>query len=449
MAYPSPPESTPARRAPFGVRHGLDLARRLKRRLRRELDDAKLRWRGYEPTQLSPDRQLRFATGLVRGRSPERGRFVVGGLFTSTLGLGEGARLFYGALESLGAEPRALNLSDAFPLHDRCAFDVGAAPTPKGGGVLVIHLNAPELPVALLCAGRAQVRRRRLIGYWHWELPEIPPEWQSRFALLDEVWAPTAYVARAIAPFTRLPVHVVGHPVTPCAPAPLSRTDFGLPKEGVVFLCVADALSSLGRKNIDGVIKAFRAAFADDPRRTLVIKLTHTQHVPAVLATLRQHAQGAANIRLLLETLQKEHLAALMAASDIVVSLHRSEGFGLVLAEGMLAGKAVIATGWSGNMDFTNADNAALVDHALVPVHDPQGVYTMPGQRWAEPKLEHATALMRALASDEGRRLRLGEAGRQSAARAFSIATLADALRRTSAMPYLDDATARALGAPE
>ena len=70
-----------------------------------------------------------------------------------------------------------------------------------------------------------------------------------------------------------------------------------------------------------------------------------------------------------------------------MLSLHRSEGFGLVPAEAMLLGRAVVATGWSGNMDFMDADSAALVGYRLVPARDPRGVFEAPGADWAEPDL--------------------------------------------------------------
>jgi glycosyltransferase involved in cell wall biosynthesis len=117
----------------------------------------------------------------------------------------------------------------------------------------------------------------------------------------------------------------------------------------------------------------------------------------------------------------------LTAASDIVMSLHRSEGFGLVLAEAMLLGKPVIATGWSGNMAFMDAGSAALVDYRLVATDDPRQVYT--GASWAEADQASAVQHLRRLADDAAARSALGAKGQATATARLGITPLVAALR--------------------
>jgi glycosyltransferase involved in cell wall biosynthesis len=136
---------------------------------------------------------------------------------------------------------------------------------------------------------------------------------------------------------------------------------------------------------------------------------------------------GAPNIRLETRTLPAADLHALTAAADIVLSLHRSEGFGLVLAEAMLLRRPVIATGWSGNMAFMDAHCAALVDYRLVPARDPRQVYA--GASWAEPDHEAAVAQLRRLADDSAERVALGARGEAAATLRLGIAPLCAALR--------------------
>jgi len=145
------------------------------------------------------------------------------------------------------------------------------------------------------------------------------------------------------------------------------------------------------------------------------LKLSGVEDYPADLAVIRAAAMGAVNILVMTETLPEPRLRGLIAACDILLSLHRSEGFGLMPASAMLLGRPVIATAWSGNLDFMTADNAALVSCKLVPVRDPRGTYQLPGALWAEPDREESVAWLRLLVDDAGLRASMGAAGQNFA----------------------------------
>jgi glycosyltransferase involved in cell wall biosynthesis len=130
-------------------------------------------------------------------------------------------------------------------------------------------------------------------------------------------------------------------------------------------------------------------------------------------------------------------MAGLMAAADIVISLHRSEGFGLVPAQAMALGKPVIVTAWSGNLDFMNKNNSVLVSYTLVPVHDPEGAFQADNQKWADANVEEAAQWLRKLAGDTDLRARLGGAAAKDVAAQLSpnhfaktVATLIEAGER-------------------
>ena len=118
--------------------------------------------------------------------------------------------------------------------------------------------------------------------------------------------------------------------------------------------------------------------------------------------------------------LPEADMAGLMAAADIVISLHRSEGFGLVPAQAMALGKPVVATGWSGNLDFMNKDNSALVSYSLVPVRDPEGAFDADGQMWADANIDEAAAWLRRLAGDADLRASMGAAAAKDVAAQLS-----------------------------
>ena len=356
---------------------------------------------------------LFFTLTRLIAPAPERaarGGFPLGiaGLFSTASGVGEGARLAYSALDAAGLAPAAFDLSAAFGQTEFASPTYRRALAP-GGGSLIVHHNAPYVPHALWTLGRARIRGRRIIGYWAWELPKLPPAWLPCIRFVHEIWVPSRFTRDAVAAATDLPVHVVPHPLPEAPVTPGMRGKLGLPLDALVVLNVFHLGSAFSRKNPLAAIAAFRRAFGDDPKRVLAIKLIDNgaqrerHELDAAIA-------GASNIRLIEGMLPEADMAGLMAASDIVISLHRSEGFGLVPAQAMALGKPVVATGWSGNLDFMNAHNSALVSYSLVPVCDPQGFFDSADQHWADADVEHAADWLRRLAADAQLRGKLGSA---------------------------------------
>src|SRR6476469_7508588 len=142
------------------------------------------------------------------------------------------------------------------------------------------------------------------------------------------------------------------------------RASLNIPEDHVIFLFMFDLHSQIHRKNPLGVFRAFQKAFREDDKATLVIKASGGDIHAADFAELAETVR-AKNVILLDELMSRARAYGLIAMSDCFVSLHRSEGFGLGLAEAMLMAKPAIATGYSGNLDFMNRDNSLLVDYEL------------------------------------------------------------------------------------
>jgi len=248
---------------------------------------------------------------------------------------------------------------------------------------------------------------------------------------VHEVWVPSRFTAAALDPLLPGRVRVVHPPMAtlPMTPSPLDRAAFGLPAEAVVVLVSFNLASSFVRKNPLAAVAAFRQAFGDRRDRLLLLKVLNPDHFPQDFALLTQAVAGWPNIRIETRVMPPADRLALTRAADIVLSLHRSEGLGLVCAEAMLLGRPVVATGWSGNLEFMDESSAALVPVRLVPAKDPRGVLAVDGAVWAEPDIKVAAAQLRWLADDETGRWALGQRGRSMARERLGLRSLSAALR--------------------
>lgn len=353
------------------------------------------------------------------------GGVVVGGEIGRASGLGEGARVMVQALKRLGVPHACLDARPRFlrqPTRDEPDWPDQAA--------LVLHVNAPQLPGALIGLGRHRLRGRRVIGYWAWELPVVPAIWLPAVACVHEVWVPSHFTARALAPLMQGRLRVVPHAIAlaPPQPSALDRQAFGLPEEAVVVLTSFNLASSFVRKNPLAAITAFRQAFGDRQDRLLLLKVGHAEHYEEDVLLLRQAIGDARNIRVEMRMLPDGDMHALTRACDIVLSLHRSEGFGLVPAQAMLLRRPVVATNWSATAEFIDETTGVPVGYTLVPAQDPRGVFESPGAVWAEADVGQAAAALRMLADSADRRAMLGHAAFDAAQTFFGGAELREAL---------------------
>lgn len=255
---------------------------------------------------------------------------------------------------------------------------------------------------------------KRMNAYWVWELEQIPERHVIASRHVDEVWTPTNFVRDAYASAladratVRLAPFRMEEPPAPATAVEAWRTQWG---DDIVFVVSFDYLSIVERKNPLGAIRAFRTAFDGSPQPVrLVVKSINGHQRRDDLAHVAGECAGDRRIDLLDEHLDDDRHHGLLAAADVLVSLHRSEGYGLHPAIAMWLGTPAIATRYSGVVDFMDDDVAAMVDHDLVPVTNGQGIYPETAN-WADPDIAHAVEQMRRLAADPGLRVRLGRAG--------------------------------------
>lgn len=357
---------------------------------------------------------------------------IVAGFLTAATGLGEWARLALQAFNTVETEVYGIDLSQ--PMMQGANLPRGAWRDGShliGTGTLFLHVNAPYVPLALRILGKSLVKNKKIIGCWAWELPEVPPDWQAGYGFVHEVWALSAFTAAALKKSSTIPVKVTPLPVLPATlPAP-AQWVWPKPADCFVVLAMFNLASGFTRKNPLGAIQAFQQAFGADPSCRLLLKVANPSAYPEGMRELERLAHAAGNIELLTATLPAEQIAALIAASDVVLSLHRAEGFGLVPAEAMLQGKPVVATGWSGNLTFMRPENSCLVAYRLVPAHDPQATYHHQEQCWAEPDIAAAAAALQRLRQDRAFGHKLGAQAQQDISAQLSLAAYAAHLNST------------------
>ncbi|WNM59884.1 glycosyltransferase [Candidatus Nitrospira allomarina] len=266
----------------------------------------------------------------------------------------------------------------------------------------VFHLNADEMENARKLLGKHLFADRYNIGYWSWELSHFPEAWHPSLQLVDEVWAPSRFIEQAIADKTASPVIRMPLAVEFPEPHGMTREAFGLPEDRFLFLFFFDFTSYVHRKNPHAVIRAFLQAFPDlsDTRVGVVIKMNGMGLRPKEYQAFLESIDGEdSRIILMDKVLTDRETKSLVKLCDCFLSLHRSEGFGRGLAEAMYLGKPVIATGYSGNLDFTNAHNSCLVDYRLIPVREDEYPFGK-GQKWADPDIEHAVWFMKRVVNE-------------------------------------------------
>ena len=258
----------------------------------------------------------------------------------------------------------------------------------------------------------------RRIALWYWELEDLHLDWVPDIQWPDDVWAPTRFVADAFRKYVTAPVVPMLPGVTLPAFAPRPRSHFDLPDDRFLFLFTFDMGSVMERKNPLGLIRAFRRAFRPDDPAHLAVKVSRGSADPESFARLKAAAGSDGAVTLIDRVLPREDVLAILNAADCYASLHRSEGLGLGMAESMLLGKPVIGTAYSGNLDFMTPDASHLVEYRRVAIEtEPTALCPYPkGSHWAEPSVEHAAALMRAVYDRPEEARELGERGRRHVA---------------------------------
>lgn len=359
----------------------------------------------------------------------------VAGYFSMTAGVGESARLCVDALARAAIPVRIADVSTD-PAERRDVEWTPPGLTEAEAATRILHLNPPMLPRAILKLGIGRFAKTFNIGYWAWELEVIPDEWKHALRYMNAVFVPSEFTREAIVRHTAIPVTVVPHPVSEKPAAPGMRAQFGIPEDAFLVSNIFSAGSSINRKNPQAVLKAFRKFAATHGNAFLLMKASGNPARDERLRELVASAQDTGTIRIITDNLPSSAINGIIRQSNAYISLHRSEGFGLTVAEAILGGTPVVSTGWSGTVDFCDPQNTWSADYRLVPVVDTHPEFAgLAGARWADADPDHAARQLADIAGNARQATEKAANARDFLQRYLEQRTYAKALEQLAARP--------------
>jgi len=355
--------------------------------------EAYVTWLRCETANSSLNEVLARQTNEEVRTSPlRRGGFSVLGYFNAELGVGEAGRRLVELAELSGRPTELVAVStsasrEQFRHHRKLVREPSFEQ-------LLLAVNADQTDRVSKLAGLNRFPSAHRIGFWFWELSHFPDIFQDAFKLVDEVWCASDFIKDAVSAATNLPVRRICLPIrTPLTIPGATKEQVGLPR-GFNFLFVFDFHSVVNRKNPFGAIDAFQRAFSVGEGANLVIKTINGDSHTSELSRLKWECRDRPDIHVLDGYVSSLRLATQIQLSECFISLHRSEGYGLNLASALALDRPVIATSYSGNLDFMPPEYPFLVDYTLTPVGPNSAPYPEDAT-WAEPCIEHASTLMR------------------------------------------------------
>ncbi|CAN1492993.1 RfaG Glycosyltransferase [Rhabdaerophilaceae bacterium] len=338
---------------------------------------------------------------------------VIIGPFRSSASFGRLSRVLFANFERAGLPVYAHDISEGFLAND---LAMPLAPVPDGifsAPATLIIVGTPDQFAYIRSFLPSSLEQKFVIGLCPWELESLPEAWLEPLATLDAVYVPSQFVANAFtADFPALPQRIVPCLEVPRVAAKPDRARWAIRDDAFVVLTVFSLRSGLERKNPAGAIAAFKRAFPDSKKVQLVVKTTDAELEAGAYASLCALIDDDPRILLVTETLSETDLETLIASTDVLLSLHRAEGFGLVPAQAMLHAKPVIMTGWSSVTEFATSESSVLIRYELVAVSDPEERFSG-AMRWAEPDIDDATAALRRLFADPAERTAMGRRGQR------------------------------------
>lgn len=350
------------------------------------------------------------------------------GFFNAEIGFGEAIRNNLAALKKVGVPAKPINFNQNVRnrLNDTSvSFEDNINNYP----VNIVHLNIDAILSFIQEKSTDYFQGKYNIGYWAWEMEEFPDAYAEYFKFYDEIWTCSRYCLDSMS--MKAPIPVVNIPHAIDIKEEDIDTDFetGLLEDCFNFLFVFDYNSLIERKNPIGLIDAYEKAFGlNNEKVKLILKTSLSNQHGKSKRKVMERIGNNTSIIYKEEMLRRPELLALMNKADCYISLHRSEGFGLTIAEAMALGKPVITTGYSGNLDFTHVNNSYLVKYKMLK-HEVDLSVLPKNNYWSEPDTEHAAELMKFVFENQEHAAEIGRKGKEDIQTYFSLEAIGNRMK--------------------
>jgi glycosyltransferase involved in cell wall biosynthesis len=342
----------------------------------------------------------------------------IAGYLNGELGLGQSARLIYQAAKESGFPVTTINSNRVTSRKDEFFEEVSSD---YFYPVTIAVVNADHFHLWVEDFGTKKIEKTFVIGVWAWEIEDFPEHMHRAFSYVDEIWVVSEFVKNAIAKHTNKPIFVLPTPIiTPQNIESLNRNSLGIHQDARYNLFIFDYLSVFNRKNPLGLVEAHMEAFPEQDGPLLVIKSMNGDRDAENREKLRFSIRNRGDIILIEKFLSRPQLTALINECETYVSLHRSEGYGLTIAEAMALGKPVVATSYSGNLDFMDKNNSFLIPFKLKKIGFGSYPYS-PDSYWAEPDVHASSKVLKDLYIDGTLRQEFGRAAKGFVTNKFGL----------------------------
>lgn len=314
------------------------------------------------------------------------GEPTVIGFMSAPTGLGNGARLIFNALKDKGYNPNSVDITNLFFENTRlrlpffCNGKIGSGP-------LIFHVNAPELLYVIDKLGVDNIKQQKIISVWAWEQPLLPKEWLKAEAFIDEIWASSYFLKSLFQRSVKTPVYYTPYPLV------LSIESLAtIPqKKASTFkvFTAFDPKSGLERKNPEAAVQAFKRSFENVSSAELTIKVTDPNW------PIPKSWHNVKNIKIINSIVSDEDIRSGMKTYDCVISLHRSEGFGFLIATALSNGIPTLFTTGFGSEDFAKSPGAYTVTGSPYHIKSKNAQYQAKHGPWIDPDIIEATGKLK------------------------------------------------------